>query len=110
MPADRATCEADIPGSKDAATSCSFSDRDHRRRRSTGRTSDRAIVITKLLELLLGLSRSDLPNKAVPGVCVHRICLVVPQSISDGRAPMARIFSKSDETAAQALSLRSAGY
>src|SRR5215204_5854026 len=71
MPADRATCEADIPGSKDAATSCSFSDRDHRRRRSTGRTSDRAIVITKLLELLLGLSRSDLPNKAVPGVCVR---------------------------------------
>ncbi len=58
MPADRATCEADIPGSKDAATSCTFADRDHRRRRSTGRTSDRAIVITKLLALQLPF-RSD---------------------------------------------------
>src|SRR3954465_10228003 len=44
----RATSETLAPGSSDAATSCSFSSCDHRRRRSTD-------VITSALELVIAL-------------------------------------------------------
>src|SRR5580692_9816300 len=51
----RATSETLAPGSRDAATSRSFSSCDHRRRRSTDViTSAREIVIALLLELPLG--------------------------------------------------------
>src|SRR3954468_15400880 len=51
----RATSETLAPGSSDAATSRSFSSRDHRRRRSTAAiTSTREIVIALLLGLPLG--------------------------------------------------------
>src|ERR1700677_1286476 len=51
----RATSETLAPGSRDAATSRSFSSCDHRRRRSTDVISSaREIVIALLLELPLG--------------------------------------------------------
>lgn len=56
MPADRATSDTDTSGSNDAATRCSFSSRDHRRRLSTDViTSTCGIVIVLLLGLPLGL-------------------------------------------------------
>src|SRR3712207_1345875 len=55
MPAQRAIAETVTPGSKEAATSCSFSPRVQRRRRSAAvMTSPRTIVIGLLLGLPLG--------------------------------------------------------
>ncbi len=65
MPAARATSETVMPGSKEAATSCSFSSHVQRRRLSTDViNSTLGIVIELLLGLSLGLPMFTLSRKA----------------------------------------------